>query len=252
MITLTLARLRRLVVGAVLLPTACVVGGCTAVVGARFDEAIPPPTECDLLRPQTSDPRAFVHCDEASTCTANDDLTGTLCYPLRKSGEAGEACEYANDCAPGLACTDLLGCVPRCETGTTCDDGSECIAFEPELAIGGRSFGFCPPPPCDPIHPTNPAPGLASCSSEQCRFVREDRTACFPTQRPARATGAACDDDLDCAPSDSCFDNVCTRICRLERDECGHDEVCVADAIDGATLFFQDETFGHCEPNEKR
>ena len=224
--------------------------GCTSVVGAQFDEAIAAPTECDLLDPQGADPRSFSQCNSGSTCAATEDLAHTTCAPLRTSGAVGDACAYANDCAPGLTCHLQLGCVPLCTAGATCDDGSECSLYVPEVTLQGRTFGFCLPPSCDPIDPRHPAEGLERCPSEQCRFIDDDRTACFTLRRYRRPTGVACEDDLDCDTTDACFEHTCRRLCRLGQKDCTIGQTCVEGASGLASPKLQGETYGHCETSE--
>lgn len=239
------ARLTFPLVSAVLVLVLPTLGGCAQVLDTDFDAAIAKPTECDLLNPRAGDPRTSLRCDASSTCHV--DTSGrAACVAQRLSLEEGAACTYANDCAPGLTCSPQLGCVALCEVGASCGDGSACIAFANAIMARGTSYGFCPPPSCDPLHGTALEGDLAPCPSSDCRFIGPTRTACFHDRRARKRTGGSCVDDRDCPTRDSCYQHVCARLCRVGGEDCGAGSTCAPGASDVGEPELAGHAYGHC------
>ncbi|WP_146652662.1 hypothetical protein [Labilithrix luteola] len=239
-------------IGRALLATSMVAGlllltnGCASVVGADFDEAVATPTHCSLVAPQTANERSYARCNSTSTCALDDDTGNARCVGLAAYGAVGERCEYLNDCSPGLLCTTAIGCSAYCAIGSSCADGAACIPLRSRIAVNGEQYGFCPPPSCDPLHPTEPDGNFVACSTGQCRFIAEDRTACFLASATPQITGSACDDDLGCRPTDTCVENRCQPLCRMGQNDCLNGWTCVEGASDAQSPTLDGTTYGHC------
>jgi hypothetical protein len=221
---------------------------CASVTSADFD-VVARPTECSVVAPQSADPQAFLRCDATSTCVTTPGEK-TSCIALAASGAEGDACNGQNECAPGFTCSDGVGCVRACEVGSACPDGTACQQFtDSPRSAAGTEYGYCTPPSCDPLHPRQPrGEGLVACASDDCYFVAESRTMCFPAGVFTRhLEGAACTDDRGCVLGDSCFENVCTKLCRIGGSDCAAGRKCVSGASDVGNATLLGEAYGHCE-----
>jgi hypothetical protein len=228
---------------AVLLVLAPLAGGCASVVGADFDNAVAKPTECDFVKPQSADGRSAIRCGAGETC-ATGNTGKAVCMPLIDTRSVGDACTYTNECAAGLACTNF-GCVAMCQTGTTCADGAECLAFgDGAPTSGGKTYGYCAPASCDPLSASSPRDDLAACASGNCRFVGPEQTVCIPTRAPMNF--GSCEVDTDCAAKNTCVDGRCKLLCTIG-STCRNGSACAPGAGDPRELTLGGETYGHCQ-----
>ena len=75
---------------------------------------------------------------------------------FRDGGQQGDACEFANECAPGLACVDSSAldacegnscCAPYCDLTANepqCDGGAVCSPWPFEGSLPGYEYvGVC-------------------------------------------------------------------------------------------------------------
>lgn len=237
----------RLVLLATLLVTPLV--ACAEVTSADFD-VVARPTECSIVAPQSADPQAFLRCNSTSTCVTTPQGKAA-CAALAASGEESAACSAQNECAPGLTCSPQLGCVRACVVGGDCADGTACQKFsgDPPRSATGQEYGYCTPRSCDPLHPRDPqGDGLVACATNDCYFVAESRTMCFPAGGFTRhREGVTCSDDRGCVVGNSCYEGHCTKLCRVGGSECAAGQACTPGASDVGIPVFLGETYGHCE-----
>jgi hypothetical protein len=243
----------------VLLATAVVLSACANVIGEDFDNVHSMPTTCNLVKPNAHDPTHYIQCAAEEGCYL--DPAGKPACLTSNNGAEGAACQYENDCAPGLTCGTGsgggIGCVHYCRIGGSDCAGRECVAFSPSITSNGEEYGFCAPEACDPSGRGLAGDGLATCST-QCRFVSNTVTACWSSTGRAQPADA-CSDDTDCVATASCVATsdgsggsgggvkVCALTCRVGEADCGA-AAChgAKDATSRTTL--NGVEYGYCAP----
>jgi hypothetical protein len=220
---------------------------CTAFTTPRLSGSttygfcVAPP--CDPMHPQTPAAGFSTTCAQGQTC----ELAGDNYAYCRTQGAntlpAGEPCNfdlqpavgYVEQCMPGLVCvgSTVLGsfCRAYCRVGYTPSDcGSvECLPFgaTPFTLPDGSQYGFCPPPPCDPIDPSDATAPFTPCpSGQQCRFEASTSTECVTPSGKNTPLGQTCSGVTDCTDAAQCvfFNNAatgtCLPTCRVGGSDC--------------------------------
>ncbi len=208
---------------------AVVAGGCFS----DFTGYAAAPTQCNPVALGTDSPAEFLSCRSGEAClfadaTLSFDPAHTSCVAVRGDLPVGHACAASGECGRGKMCTNL-GCTELCFAGDSCRDGERCLPSE--LAVAGRSVGYCPTAACAPLAPDSCADG--------CTIFSEGIAACRNGAGPGRR-GSACSADTDCARDFACdtTQGRCTTYCRLGQSDCPKGKACLADgAVVGGIAY---------------
>jgi cysteine-rich repeat protein len=201
-------------------------------------------------------------CDDGDLCT-----TGSTCQSGSCLSASPVVCAAIDDCHTAGVCDPESGLCsdPAKADGAACDDGNACTrtdTCQDGRCTGGNTIVCTASDQCHTAGVCNPATGLCS--------------------DPARANGAACNDDNACTRTDTCQDGRCTGsnaiVCTAsgqchaagvcnpatglcsdparangtvcdDGDFCTANDVCVAGTCSGTSIPDTDDD-GHCDTRD--
>lgn len=151
-------------------------------------------------------------CDESADCEATTGFGCNFGNPLTMTpavcsttGESGESCETADDCAAGLFCPTLIE-VPGILTAATCSEcesnddcmGPDICAPTYDIANIGGNYSCVPPGSVPDGEGCNLVPGDgAECMSGNCAPAALQGI-------PVVAVCSPCNEDTDCGAGETC------------------------------------------------
>jgi hypothetical protein len=230
------------------------------VANADLDYGFCQGPSCDPRSPQAPS-GGLTACGAGETCMLHDDEYAT-CRAQTNPTAIGKKCDaqvvagnVIDPCQPGSECvgSEKAGyfCRAYCRLGKNDCAASKCAALATTFTLGGESWGYCPPPPCDPMKPTNATMPFVPCMpGEQCRFASATTTTCV---QPTGNTnvGGTCTDDTDCRSDALCVhftnNNTCLPSCRVgTNNDCTNPSYPICYGFKNQAYFVESQEYGYC------
>lgn len=221
----------------------------------------------DLFRfPAECDVQANTGCSAGQKCTVGTDhgVPRDLCFAISASpvGE-GAACTTVTDaatvrtgdnCAPGLICENFPGdgshCRVPCYVRAQCPANQACVLLTTTATVKATDAGMqalksCRKPDnCDPVA-QNVCTGGTGCWLSPADDV--GRVGLCLTNAKMGTLGAACVNQVDCAPGWRCAQfNFCRRYCYFQQPDGGASAGSCPAAEGPCDLFFGSQQYGIC------